>query len=52
MNNEKHRTFYLSGVKYRPFEGCINNIEINGEHVDLVNDVIRKGAVMSGCPKA
>ena len=37
---------------YVPFEGCISKVEVNGDPVDFRNDVIKKGAAMSGCPEA
>ncbi|XP_066932932.1 laminin subunit alpha-4-like [Clytia hemisphaerica] len=36
---------------YKPFEGCISKVEINGDPVDFTSDVIKDGAVMAGCPE-
>lgn len=40
------------GGEYKPFEGCLSKVEVNGIPVDLTNDVIKKGAVMGGCAEA
>jgi len=37
--------------EYKPFEGCISKVEINDKAVDFTSDVIKNGAVMTGCPE-
>ena len=44
--------YFIKGGEYEPFEGCLSKVEVNGNPVDLANDVIKDGAVMSGCPEA
>ena len=44
--------FTTTGGEYKPFEGCLRNVEVNSKAVDLANDVIKGGAVMGGCAKA